>query len=187
MQHQLERIIQELEHAEARLAELERSVPGDRWSTRVDPDRWSVSECVVHLNLTSAAYIPRIRTAIEEAGKLPRSDGRKYRRDPAGWFLSTMIGPLPSIAGRRFGRVKTTADFVPDGDQHPTVAVAAFKGCQAELIALARDADALAIDKVSILSPFGNRMRYNCWSAFVILPRHQERHLQQAETVWADE
>ena len=34
-------------------------------------------------------------------------------------------------------------------------------------------------------SPFNARMRYNLYAGFSTLPRHQHRHLQQAERVWA--
>jgi hypothetical protein len=49
---------------------------------------------------------------------------------------------------------------------------------------MARECDGLAIDKVQIVSPFGEKIRYNCYSAFVLLHRHQERHIQQAWLVW---
>jgi hypothetical protein len=39
----------------------------------------------------------------------------------------------------------------------------------------------LAIDGAKIVSPFGGRMKYNAYSALVIISRHQHRHLEQAE------
>jgi hypothetical protein len=45
---------------------------------------------------------------------------------------------------------------------------------------LVRAADGLPVDKVKIVSPFGGKMRYDAFSAFVILPRHQQRHIEQA-------
>jgi hypothetical protein len=34
---------------------------------------------------------------------------------------------------------------------------------------------------VKIVSPFGGRMKYNAYSAFVIIARHEHRHIEQAE------
>ena len=184
MQRQIEKIISELDHAHARLDRLSDVVPDDRWSKRSDPSRWSVSECVAHLNLTATAYVPRIRKAIEEARKLPRVDDRKYRRDPVGWFFGMMVGPLPSIGRVRIGRVKTTPAFVPSGNHPKQLLLAEFKRLQIELRNLTTECDGLAIDKVLIISPFGEKLHYNCYSALVLLPRHEERHLQQAELVW---
>src|SRR5687768_15269364 len=108
MQAQLAQIARELAHAEKRLERIAEIVPADRWNVRNDPDRWSVGECIAHLNLTSEAYLPRIWAAIAEARKLPPLGRRRYRRGAVGWLFSKVVGPLPKIAGRRIGRVKTT-------------------------------------------------------------------------------
>ena len=184
-QPQLKKIVDELEHAEARLDRLADTVAEDRWGKRSDPLRWSVAECVAHLNLTSAAYIPRIQKAIEQARQLPASSDRKYKRDPIGWLFGVMVGPLPSIGKARIGRVKTTPAFVPTGNLPKQDLLAEFKRLQIDLANMARESDGLAIDKISITSPFGEKIHYNCYSAFVLLPRHEERHIQQAELVWS--
>ena len=185
MHPELTRIIAELQHAMTRLEAVAERTPDDKWGKRNDPARWSPGECVAHLNLTSAAYIPLIRKAIEEARQRPRSTAGSYHRDFLGWLFATMTGPLPSIGGARIGRVKTAAAFVPTGDHPKQLLLAQFRHDQDELIGMVGEANGLAIDKVLIRSPFGGKIRYNCYSAFTILPRHQERHLQQAELVWA--
>jgi hypothetical protein len=42
-------------------------------------------------------------------------------------------------------------------------------------------AQALALDRVEINSPFAEKMKYNCYSAFVLIAAHNRRHLWQAE------
>jgi len=104
----------------------------------------------------------------------------RYRRDPAGWFLSVMIGPLPAVGKKRIGRVRTPAAFVPNGDLPKQFVIAEFKRFQDQLVGIVREGEDMALDKVWIKSPFGEKISYSCYSAFVILPRHQERHLNQA-------
>ena len=58
MHPQLDLVADEYRSAQARLHELVRAVPEERWGRRADPARWSVAECVAHLNLTSMAYLP---------------------------------------------------------------------------------------------------------------------------------
>ncbi|MEO8193474.1 MAG: DinB family protein [Gemmatimonadales bacterium] len=184
MHKQIAEVVDALEHAERRLEKLAETIPAERWNVRNDPDRWSLAECVAHLNLTSEAYVPRVRKAIAEARQLPPMTKREYRRDKIGLLFSVMVGPLPLIAGFRIGRVKTTPAFVPSGNLPEQQLLAEFKRHQLELIGMARESDGKQIDKVSITSPFGERIHYNCYSTFLIVPRHQERHLQQAELVW---
>ena len=183
MKRQLSQIIRQFDEAESRLGKLADIVPDELWIKRNEPDRWSVAECVAHLNLTSEAYVPRLRAAIAEANTLPAAKG-KYKRDFVGAMFGALVGPIPSIGRRRIGRVKTSPAFVPSGDQPKNVNLAEFKRLQMELSGLVREGDGLAIDKVMITSPFGEKVRYNCYSALVILARHELRHVQQAELVW---
>ncbi len=186
MQKQLGEIIRDFERAQARVEKLAEVVPDKAWSERTDPARWSVGECIAHLNLTSEAYLPRLRVAIAEGHKLPKKSSGEYRRDPAGWFFSTMVGPLPTFGRTRIGRVKTMPGFVPKGQNPKQTVVADFKRNQDQLIELVRESDELALDKVFIRSPFGEKIRYSCYSAFVILPRHEARHIDQAVLVWGE-
>lgn len=185
MQPRLRHVRDALAHAEARLAKVADAVPDDRWNARSDKARWSVAECVAHLNLTNAAFEPRIRKAIEEARALPRARSAEYRRDFLGRILGAMVGPLPTIGKFRIGRVKTTAPFVPSGSLPKQELVAEFKRLHVSLDAMVNESEGLAIDQVRITSPFGEKIDYNLYSAFVLIPRHEERHLQQAELVWA--
>jgi hypothetical protein len=185
MKRQLSQIITQLDEAEKRVEKLGDVIPDAVWTQRNDPSRWSVAECIAHLNLTTDAYLPRVRKAIAEARQLPPAAGQ-YKRDTLGAMFSAMVGPLPSIGRFRFGRVKTAAAFVPKGDQPKNVSLAEFRRLQMLLSDLVRESDGLAIDRVMITSPFGEKIRYSCYSAFVILARHQMRHLDQAELVWGD-
>ena len=185
MHSQLIQVMDALAHAEERLEKLADQVPDDRWNVRSAPGRWSAAECVAHLNLTNAAFEPRVRRAIEDARKLPRVTRGEYRRDMVGRIFGSMVGPLPMIGRFRIGRVKTTADFIPQGSLPKQDLVAEFKRLHVALEEMVRESDGLAIDKVRITSPFGEKVHYNLYSTFVMIPRHDERHLQQAELVWA--
>jgi hypothetical protein len=82
-------------------------------------------------------------------------------------------------------KTRTSAAFVPSADRPFEAIVAEFERLQAEVIACVRAAEGLPIDRVTIVSPFGSRVRYNVYAAFTILPRHQHRHLLQAERAGA--
>jgi len=48
---------------------------------------------------------------------------------------------------------------------------------------MTREADGLPVDRIRIASPFDARLKYSLYAALTILPRHQHRHLWQAERV----
>ena len=152
-----------------------------QWVKRPGPKRWSAADCVEHLNLTTAAYLPLLRDAVARAGERRGEPSTHYRRDPLGWFLALMIGPLHHLGKARVGRLKTTPPFVPKGGKSRESLLSDFVRLQSEFVTLVRRADGLPIDRVKIVSPFGGKMRYNAYSAIVIVARHEHRHLQQAE------
>ena len=166
MNPQLAAIVDEFHAAQRRLHRLVERIPPTEWPRRTDPHRWSVSECVEHLNLTSRAFVPLIRDAIAEGRRGGGRAPARHRRDPLGWLLWRTLGPPV-----RF-RVKTRAPFVPSAYVPPV-----------EQIALTESADGLPLQALRIVSPFAPGVRYNLYSTLSILPRHQERHLWQAEQV----
>ena len=185
MNAELSAIIEDFELARERMRRVSAATPDDRWATRRDPARWSVAECIAHLNLTSRAYVPRLREAL---GAHPAAgpSTHRYRRDPMGWLVGAMSGPLPRIGRFKFGRTKTRPSFVPSGELGKSRLVEEFEALQDEQIALTRDAERRPLEAIRIVSPFEPRVSYNAYSCLWLLPRHQHRHLDQAAEVWAD-
>jgi hypothetical protein len=175
MHPQLQDVADELAAARARLDALAGRVPAEAWSRRPAEGRWSPAECVAHLNLTSEAFLPPLREAVERARDLDGPPPARYRRDPVGWILWWMLRPPVRL------RVKTSAPFVPGGEAEPEALRADFGRLQDELAGVLEAADGLPLGKVRIVSPFDPRVRYNAYAAFSILSRHQHRHLWQAE------
>jgi hypothetical protein len=186
MHPQLAAIVADFENARARMRRIATATPEERWATRSDPGRWSVAECVAHLNLTSRPYIPLLRAAFNDhPASTTVAASHRYRRDGAGWLIGTLSGPLLGIGRFRLGRVKTKPEFVPSATLERTRVVAEFEALQDEQIALTQDASGRPLEQIRIASPFDARVKYNAYSCLWLLPRHQHRHLEQAEAVWS--
>jgi DinB superfamily len=175
VQPQLDEIISEFNSASTRLRNLHRTIAPGAWTRRPSPESWSPGECVAHLNLTSLAMLPLVRQGLQDAQRLGRSATGPYRRDIIGWLVWRTI----SSPGRF--KAKTISAFVPSSDRTAEEIMAEFDRLQAEQIAVTREADGLPIDRVKMTSPFNAKVRYNIFAALSILPRHQHRHLWQAE------
>ncbi len=180
LQPQLHVLVDEFLAAEERLRRLAAAVPPGAWLRRPDPSRWSVAECVAHLNLTSEACLPLLESALRRARAVGKPAPARYRRDPVGWLLWRTMGPP---VRRRF---RTAAPFVPEAIASEEGLLEAFSAFQAELVAIVRAANGLPLQLVRIASPFDPRVRYNLYACLTILPRHQHRHLWQAERVLVD-
>lgn len=181
MHPRLTAIRDELLEAQRRLHALAAAVPDDAWARRPAPEGWSPAECVAHLVLTASGYEPGVVQALEEGRRL-RAAGvapGRYRRDPVGWLMWRVLAPPVRL------RVKTTARFVPMTVSDKAQTVAEFDRWQAVQLDWVAAADGLPLSRLMIRSPFDPRLRYNLYACLSLLPRHQARHLWQAERAWA--
>lgn len=177
MYPQLQKIADEFRSAGERLRKLASVAPEQWWTRRADPERWSVAECVAHLNLTAAAYLPLLDEALDRARSLGSQPAGTYRRDPVGWMLWRTMGPPVRV------KIKTTAPFVPMNVRSVTALIQEFERLQGEQLKRLESADGLRLNDVRVVSPFNSKVKYNLYSCFSILPRHEHRHLWQAEQV----
>jgi hypothetical protein len=178
MHPQLQSVTKEFEASRQRLRVLVKIAPEKYWIRRAEPERWSMAECLAHINLTSAAYIPILREGIARAALVGHRSPARYRHDFFGWLLWMSNGPPVRI------RVKTAASFIPLHDKGLGELFAEFDRYHEEHLACVREADGLPLSEVKIVSPFRSSLKYNLYSCLRILPRHQHRHLWQAEQAW---
>lgn len=185
MHAQLLRLIADYDEAHAALhAVTDRLTPGEA-ADRRGGRRWSVAENVAHLNLTSAAFLPALANGLEEAVRLGGDPPKRYRRDVVGFLFSLVVGPQPRLGRIRMAGVRTPAPFVPQAVARIDEVTAEFDRLQSALADLITESDERPIDQVFIESPFSRKVRYNMYSAFVLIPRHQLRHIRQCEWLWA--
>jgi len=179
MHPQLQAIADEFHFATARLHALTRAVPAERWPVRRHPERWSVAECVAHLNLTGGAYAALFPDAIARAKALgPAPTGVSYHRDFWSWVLAQTIGPKV-----RF-RMKTPPSFIPQAVALVPDLVREFERWQGVQLDTLAALDGLRLNEVKLVSPFNAKVSYNIYGCFSFLPAHQHRHLLQAEQIW---
>ena len=171
---QLLELREQLKAASAAATELVHGLSREQMRQRPRVKAWSVAECLVHLNLTSTAYLPILTVAIENA-HLDRIYGRgPFRMDYKGRILKWML--------EKHGRFKleTSPDFQPVSVEPLEHVLKEFLTLQEYLAESLQRANGIAIDRLKVTSPFDSRVRYNLFSCFQILTAHQRRHLWQA-------
>ncbi len=166
----------ELRATTATLHRIADPLDDGNWRRRPAEGRWSVAECVEHLNMSSRALIPRIRDAARE-GRARGLTTPTLRLDPMGWFLVRSLEPPPK------SRFKTNESFTPPSIEPKATVVTNYEALQGELVGLLPELDGLSLTKIKITSPFSSRVKYNLWSALRVTAAHQRRHLWQAEQV----
>jgi DinB superfamily len=175
MTAQLDTVVRDLQAATAHARTLEKRLPPSELARRPGPKRWSPAECIEHLNLTSRAYLQLIEPGVRELrGKAQFASG-PYRMEGKARFLAWVLKPPVRL------RVPTSAPFQPVNLSDPARVIPDFASLQDKLLEQIHLAEGLALDRYQIASPFAKSMRYNLYSAFVLIAVHERRHLWQAD------
>jgi len=138
--------------------------------------RWSIGQCVEHLNITTERYIPVLRQAEADA----RSKGT-LRPGPFAlgfierWFLQTMEPPP-----RR--RMRTGKSFVAAPNLDPSATLHRFVALHDGFRACIRDAEGIDLKSVKVRSQFGP-ISWSLNGTFAFLLAHERRHIWQAREV----
>jgi hypothetical protein len=152
-----------------------------QFNWRPGEGRWSIAECLVHLNKSVAATLPAFDRAI--------ADGRAKGRTAKGvgpsrysWFSRWMIGSMEPPPKRRMKTFRIFA--VPVGGTHAlTRVLPEFLAMRDQLAERVRRADGLDLTGNRTVSPVTRllRMPLGAYLQFVIA--HDRRHLWQARQV----
>lgn len=174
---QLSQLKQEYLDARERAHRVCEGLDETAWAARPSERQWSVGECLVHLNLTSGQFLPRIDAALKEGREKGLSGMGPFGRGLVAWGLEKLLEPPYRI------KIRTGPIFVPARIEPRPVVLERFDGYQTQLLARIDESAGLALDRLMIVSPFDGRVRYNLYAAFRLIVVHQRRHLWQAEQV----
>jgi DinB superfamily len=161
----------ELEDARRRAHAIADPLSDRAWTAVPAPREWSASECVVHLNLGSRAFLPLLHEAVAQAPKTSAHPGSMGLTGILLWCAITLRLP-----------VRTTEPFVPPGPAPRPVVLGEFDTLQDQLLAIVADAEGRDLRGIKITSPFDARLRYGVYAALRIVAAHQRLHLRQAAT-----
>lgn len=151
-----------------------------QFNWRPEAGRWSIAECLTHLNVTARQYFPLIRAAIEQARARRQLSPGPFRHGFLGnWFVRSLEPPVKR-------RSKAPKVFVPPPDQPFASVVPEFMGVQEQLLLLVRDANGVDLARAKVRSPANRLIRLSLGQSLALLAAHERRHLWQARQVKDD-
>ncbi|MEL6442864.1 MAG: DinB family protein [Bacteroidota bacterium] len=149
------------------------------------PKRWSVAECIQHLNRTTGIYVPALKARLAQGDLPPGQPPFTY-----GWFARFTVrsfGPDSSM------KLKAPGVFEPRSEGGPTASgfdpqalVGEFADLQDQFVALFDAAEGLDLSKGKMASPAARIFKMPVGAWFEAMAAHQARHLAQAQRVMAE-
>ncbi len=170
-------LAQEIEESRRRGKQLVNGLSAEQLARRPDPGKWSIAECVAHLNATAAMVQPIMSKGID-LGKEKRLLGKgPFKPGAKGRLLVWIASPPPKF---RMRTPKAVAPPVTISD--PAGVFPEFMRAQDEWERLLKQAEGLDMSKIKI-GPLFSPFRCRLSGAFPWMLAHQRRHLWQAENV----
>src|SRR5882762_3616570 len=125
--------------------------------------RWSAAECIAHLNLSNRAYLPLLDSAIEQLREKKAPASGPFHLNWNARLLKYWLEPPSRL------RLPTSVPFQPVAVNDPSVALGEFQSIGKALEEKLNSARGLALDHAKIVSPFAEKLKYNLYSAFVLI------------------
>lgn len=143
---------------------------------RLDPESWSVAECLDHLAITNRVYLRAMQPAAERA----LTQGRR-RRGPAQpgligtWFVRTLEPPVkPGLKSKAHHSIQPRhAPSLADGTGQ-------FLASQDEVRTFLRRYADIDLAGVRFPNPFIRGVRFSLATGLHAIAAHERRHLWQA-------
>lgn len=170
----------ELHQAGVRATALASDLDHAAFNWRPGPGRWSIGQCLDHLNRTAGHYRDRLGRVMDEARARHRLGDPPFRHGWAGRLFLWYLEPPPRL------RFPAPRVLRPGQQLEPGRTLAEFQRLQEELIQLVRRANGLDLGAVRFASPFFPLLRLSLGQGFAAVTAHERRHLYQAERIRRD-
>src|SRR5260370_2388903 len=164
---------EQLENIKESALELTAPLEDAQFNWRSSPKRWSISECLSHLNVANGLDVPQLSEEIERgrAGGLTASGPFRYG------FLSRAFVRFtePPVKFKS----KAPKVYRPTSGQPKDKVVAEFISTHDRLLDLILKANGLDLARIRVPT-FMPRIKFSLGQRFALLAAHDRRHLRQA-------
>jgi DinB superfamily len=171
------RCAQEINEARRRAEAVVLGLTPEQFTMQPEAGKWSVAECILHLNVTARVMQSLMEGAIAQARRDNKVGRGSFKVGAKGRLLIWIAEPPPKF------RIPAPPHLRPPAQiDNPLKLLPDFMKAQDEWERLIRESAGLDLSKIKVgklFSPF--RARFT--AALPWMMAHQRRHLSQAENV----
>ena len=181
MNLELRQMLEQLEAIKAEGRAVTDGLSDAQFNWHPGEGRWSIADCLQHLNVGVSKTLPAFDRAIGEGrskGQLAPGVGPFQYGWFSRWMISSMEPPpkwrmrTPRILRVPAGATYRAADVLPE-----------FLSVRDQLAQRVRQADGLDLAKIRTISPVNSLLRLPLGAYFAFIIAHDRRHVWQARQV----
>lgn len=148
------------------------------------PEKWSIIQCLEHLNLTSRYYILQMQEAIQKAKAAGQTPVEEFKRGFIGSKMTT--GMKPKTDGTIPNRTRTFKNYNPNNlppSESTQAVIDEFLQHHQGFLAIIEESKKVNMNKVKVKSLIGSILKFKLGDAIEFLIAHDQRHILQAKRV----
>lgn len=145
--------------------------------------KWSVAQCLEHLNSYGRYYIPVLEKALQKAEQLHSSPAKDFKGSWIGNYFTNLMQPREN--GQLRSRMKSPKDHQPPAKLDSDLVIRTFLQQQQAIEALLQRAKKVNIQTVKVPISISRWIKLSAGDTFRFLIAHEQRHLLQASQALA--
>jgi len=174
----LDQLIADLRHVQQTVTQRFRPLTDQQLNRRPAPSKWSVGQCLEHLNIIGGYYLPALTHKIQQAQSRHSTPAATVKRGVVGRRLTdAMRSPVSEKTYR------SPQKYAPSGSRLPRTVVDVFRRQLDDLIHLVEEGRRINLNTVRVANPVIPLLRLRATDVLEMLTVHIQRHMVQAERV----
>ncbi|RAK00090.1 DinB family protein [Larkinella arboricola] len=172
-------------HALIQLVENEfSSLPNDTLNWQPAPERWSILQCLEHLNSYGHYYLPQLEKAVYRGEQEQIAASTSFRSGLLGNYFATSM--RPKADGSIGLKAKAVKAHTPAARLDARAVLTTFLDQQRDLLNLLERARRVNIERFRVPISIARFIRLSVGDTFRFLIAHEQRHVLQAQRVAAE-
>jgi hypothetical protein len=143
------------------------------------PEKWSATQCLMHLNSYGDYYLPAIANTIDEALNKHWLSTKEFKSSWIGNYFTELM--LPKDAAGTVKKMKAPKDHTPLANNNSDAVIATFIDQQEELLQLLEKGRAIDLRKAKTPISISRLIKLPVGDTFRFLIAHNYRHILQAK------
>jgi len=176
---ELERRLAELDACVERARGLAWDLSDEALNWRPEETRWSVAQCLDHLNKSALLYLDEMPDVIADAHAAGLRGPSRFRRGLVARLLLYVTEPPPRV------KLPAPSEVVPEERFDPATLQAEYERAHRLLRETMLSTQGLDLGRVKMRLPEFRALKMRLGEIFAMLNSHERRHLWQAEQVTA--
>lgn len=140
--------------------------------------KWSVAQCIEHLNSYNRYYLPQIEKALLKGTYKNLPAETTYKPGWLGNYFTKLM--KPGVNGELSGKMKAPKDHQPSVTLDAKKVILEFITAEEKLLAYLQRAGTINISKLQVPISIAKFIKLQLGDTFRFLIAHQQRHMLQA-------